>query len=71
MIVKGRNRDTAWFSMIDGDWPAREGGLRGVAAARRISTSAGAQKRGLACFQSLSTTRRTGRMDRLKGKRAS
>jgi RimJ/RimL family protein N-acetyltransferase len=25
MIVKGRNRDTAWFSMLDGEWPrARE-----------------------------------------------
>lgn len=23
MIVKGRNRDTAWFSMIDTEWPAR------------------------------------------------
>ena len=22
MIVKGRNRDTAWYSMIDRDWPA-------------------------------------------------
>jgi RimJ/RimL family protein N-acetyltransferase len=21
MIAKGRNRDTAWFSMLDGDWP--------------------------------------------------
>ena len=21
MIVKGRNRDTAWFAMTDGDWP--------------------------------------------------
>jgi len=21
MVVKGRNRDTAWFSIIDGDWP--------------------------------------------------
>jgi RimJ/RimL family protein N-acetyltransferase len=21
MIVKGRSRDTAWFSMIDADWP--------------------------------------------------
>jgi RimJ/RimL family protein N-acetyltransferase len=20
-VVKGRNRDTAWFSMLDGDWP--------------------------------------------------
>jgi RimJ/RimL family protein N-acetyltransferase len=24
MIVKGRNRDTAWFSIIDGEWPARK-----------------------------------------------
>jgi RimJ/RimL family protein N-acetyltransferase len=23
MIVKGRNRDTAWFSMIEEEWPAR------------------------------------------------
>jgi RimJ/RimL family protein N-acetyltransferase len=22
MIVKGRSRDTAWFAMLDGDWPA-------------------------------------------------
>jgi len=21
-VVKGRNRDTAWFAMLDGDWPA-------------------------------------------------
>ena len=24
MIVKGRSRDTAWFAMTDGDWPARK-----------------------------------------------
>ena len=23
LVTKGRNRDTAWFSMIDGEWPAR------------------------------------------------
>jgi len=23
MIVKGRNRDTAWYSMLDSQWPAR------------------------------------------------
>lgn len=22
MIIKGRNRDTAWFAMLDNDWPA-------------------------------------------------
>jgi RimJ/RimL family protein N-acetyltransferase len=24
MIVKGRNRDTAWFSMLDAEWPQRK-----------------------------------------------
>jgi RimJ/RimL family protein N-acetyltransferase len=23
LIVKGRNRDTAWFSILDTEWPAR------------------------------------------------
>ena len=22
MIIKGENRDTAWYSVIDGEWPA-------------------------------------------------
>jgi RimJ/RimL family protein N-acetyltransferase/GNAT superfamily N-acetyltransferase len=25
MIVKGRNRDTTWFSMLESEWPARKG----------------------------------------------
>jgi RimJ/RimL family protein N-acetyltransferase len=24
MIIKGRNRDTAWFSMLDSEWPSRK-----------------------------------------------
>jgi RimJ/RimL family protein N-acetyltransferase len=24
MIVKGHNRDTAWFSMLDSEWPQRQ-----------------------------------------------
>jgi len=24
MLVKGKNRDTAWFAILDGDWPALE-----------------------------------------------
>lgn len=24
MIIKGRNRDTAWFSMVDAEWPKRK-----------------------------------------------
>ncbi len=27
MIIKGRNRDTAWFAMLDQDWPARRQAL--------------------------------------------
>jgi hypothetical protein len=23
-VVKGRNRDTAWYSMLDGEWPVRK-----------------------------------------------
>ena len=23
LVVKGANRDTAWFSIVDGEWPAR------------------------------------------------
>jgi hypothetical protein len=24
MVVKGKNRDTAWYAMLDGEWPARK-----------------------------------------------
>jgi RimJ/RimL family protein N-acetyltransferase len=35
MVVKGRNRDTAWFSMLDREWPkAREAFERWLAADR-------------------------------------
>lgn len=28
MIVKGKNRDTAWFSILDGEWPRLERAVR-------------------------------------------
>jgi len=28
MIVKGKNRDTAWYSILDGDWPRVERAVR-------------------------------------------
>ena len=28
MIVKGDNRDTAWFAMLDGDWPRLQAGYQ-------------------------------------------
>ena len=24
MVVKGQNRDTAWYSILDSEWPARK-----------------------------------------------
>jgi hypothetical protein len=27
MVVKGQSRDTAWFSMLDSEWPARKRAL--------------------------------------------
>ncbi len=40
-VVKGRNRDTAWFAMTDGDWALPEAGLGGVARRRRTSMRTG------------------------------
>lgn len=28
LVYKGRNRDTAWFSIIDSEWPVRDSALR-------------------------------------------
>jgi len=27
VVYKGRNRDTSWYSIIDGEWPARKRAL--------------------------------------------
>jgi RimJ/RimL family protein N-acetyltransferase len=29
MIIKGRNRDTAWYAMLDSEWPARKAAFEG------------------------------------------
>ncbi len=39
MIVKGRNRDTAWFSMLDREWPVRKANLERWLAAEPGSVS--------------------------------
>ena len=31
-VVKGRNRDTAWFSVLDSEWPARRHALTAARA---------------------------------------
>ncbi|SFJ01243.1 Protein N-acetyltransferase, RimJ/RimL family [Bosea sp. OK403] len=49
MVVKGRNRDTAWFSILDSEWPARAQGFRRWLAPENFDAN-GAQKLSLAAF---------------------
>ncbi|MDQ2742957.1 MAG: GNAT family N-acetyltransferase [Chloroflexota bacterium] len=50
MVVKGRNRDTAWFAMIDRDWPAiREAFERWIAPGN--FDSQGKQRQSLAAIR--------------------
>lgn len=46
-IVKGRNRDTAWFAIVDDDWPRIRAGFEAWLAAENFNAS-GLQKRSLA-----------------------
>jgi RimJ/RimL family protein N-acetyltransferase len=46
MIVKGRNRDTAWFGMTDADWPNRKAAFEAWLSPENFDT-AGKQKRTL------------------------
>ncbi len=46
MVVKGRNRDTAWFSMTDAEWPARRAAFEAWLAPENFD-AAGRQRRTL------------------------
>ena len=51
IVYKGRNRDTAWYSITDDEWPARRAGLEAWLAAENFGAD-GAQRRRLgACFE--------------------
>jgi RimJ/RimL family protein N-acetyltransferase len=50
MIVKGHNRDTAWFSMLDSEWPARKAAFERWLSADNFD-AAGRQKNGLAALR--------------------
>ncbi len=50
MIVKGRNRDTAWFAMIDRDWPQIKAAFEAWLAPENFDPK-GWQKRSLAEFR--------------------
>ena len=47
LVVKGRNRDTAWFSILDGEWPAVRAAFEKWLAPENFDTS-GRQRRSLA-----------------------
>ncbi len=51
MITRGRNRDTAWFSVIDRDWPALRAAFERWLDPGNFD-AAGRQRRSLASFQS-------------------
>ena len=46
MIVKGQNRDTAWYSMLDSEWPERKARFEAWLADENFD-AAGRQKRAL------------------------
>jgi RimJ/RimL family protein N-acetyltransferase len=50
MIVKGRNRDTAWFSMIDGEWPLRRAAFEAWLAPENFDKT-GRQRRSLSAVR--------------------
>lgn len=45
-VVKGRNRDTAWFAIVDGDWPVVRAAFEGWLSPDNFD-GRGRQKRGL------------------------
>ena len=49
MIAKGRNRDTAWFSMLDSEWPARKRNFERWLSPENF-TAEGRQKLGLSAL---------------------
>ena len=51
MIVKGRNRDTAWYAMLDSEWPGRKPAFERWLA-RENFDAAGVQRMRLSEFQS-------------------
>jgi RimJ/RimL family protein N-acetyltransferase len=50
MIVKGKNRDTAWFAMLDSEWPSRKAAFEQWLDAENFDPD-GKQKRSLADFR--------------------
>jgi len=54
MVTKGRNRDTAWYSMTDGEWPVRRAAFEAWLAPENFDLD-GRQRRSLAEYRATST----------------
>jgi RimJ/RimL family protein N-acetyltransferase len=50
MIVKGRNRDTAWYALLDGEWPAARAAYEAWLASENFDAD-GRQRRSLASLR--------------------
>jgi RimJ/RimL family protein N-acetyltransferase len=50
MIVKGHNRDTAWFAIVDADWPAVKAGFECWLAPNNFDAE-GRQRQSLAALR--------------------
>jgi RimJ/RimL family protein N-acetyltransferase len=50
MVIKGRNRDSAWFSILDGEWPAVAAGFRAWLASENFDAE-GRQRASLASLR--------------------
>jgi len=50
MVIKGQNRDTAWYAMLDGEWPERKRAFEAWLAPENFD-SEGRQRRGLSSFR--------------------
>jgi RimJ/RimL family protein N-acetyltransferase len=55
MIVKGRNRDTAWFSMLDREWPTRKAAFEAFLAPANFDPE-GRQKTSLSALNDRAAT---------------
>ena len=54
MVTKGHNRDTAWYSMTDGEWPVRRAAFEAWLAPENFDQE-GRQRRSLAEYRTSST----------------
>jgi RimJ/RimL family protein N-acetyltransferase len=50
MVIKGQNRDTAWYSMLDSEWPARKQAFEAWLAPENFDSD-GRQNKTLASFR--------------------